>query len=321
MMASDSDSEDDFTQTDPQLPSFTVPLYLTGDANSSFRTTNDPLDPLQRGTYFEQTGAIDIRCESIDVVHGLFSPQAQSFATLIILDFRFDSRKNARRISSVHVELKFADMDTENTGPEVVRIAPDKALSLMPTAFVETTTRKGELAVGAGAIATATGTVGWEKSVSKNMLDETKVTGSIDLRGRTYGKKNTATWTLLENPTTKTGVPRSMRTAILLKRKDERPFRCLVTLKSTADFKTSMERVFGKTPPNDPVLFDPELPPTNNLQEYDVENLGAFDLEGTSDLTFSTILTTAIKEKSLKGTGRPIDAKVLPPNYFVGEEA
>lgn len=52
----------------------------------------------------------------------------------------------------------------------------------------------------------------------------TSVIGSINLRGRNYGKANCASWTLMENLETKTRVPVSIKTAILLKRRDKGRF-------------------------------------------------------------------------------------------------
>lgn len=71
--------------------------------------------------------------------------------------------------------------------------------------------------------------------------DATKVTGSIDTRGRTFGAANSASWTLLENSTTKTGVPSTMCTAILLKREDDSQFRCIFDLEVKADLVSSIE--------------------------------------------------------------------------------
>jgi hypothetical protein len=104
----------------------------------------------------------------------------------------------------------------------------------------------------------------------------------------------------LENETAKTGVPSSLRTAILLKRKDEKPFQCVVKIDAVVDAKSRMERLFGgkgRDPKDDPVLFDPEIEPTNKLLKYDLEDLGAFDLESVCDVAMTTILNGAIKEK------------------------
>ncbi len=311
-----AESDDDETQElsddsiqDPStddLPSFDVGLSPGGDAGSSFRTQNDPSAPLQRSNYVERKGAVDIRCSCLDVVHGLFSVESGLFATLIVLQFRFDPRKRARRFESVDISLLFGGMKPGDGGPEVYAIAPAEKLTLVPTTQHEEVKRNTSLQLGGAAPIgglTATGTVGWEKTVSRDTSDQTTVTGSIDLIGRNWGKSNCASWTLLENKTAKTGVPTSMRTAVLLKRKDESPFQCVVKIDASVDLKSSLERVFGgkgREPKDDPVYFDPEMEPTNNLRKYDVTELGVFDLESVCDVTVSTVLGGVIKDKAQK---------------------
>jgi hypothetical protein len=289
------------------LPSFDIGLSPTGDAGSSFRTQNDPSAPLQRSNYIERKGSVDIRCSCLDVIHGLFSASSDPFATLIVLQFRFDARKQARRFESVDISLEFKGMKPGESGPEVFAIAPDGRMSLVPTTQHEDVKRNVSLQLGGAAPVggvSATGTVVWEKTVGRDTSDQTTVTGSIDLKGRNWRPSNCASWTLLENQTTKTGVPTSMRTAILLKRKDESPFQCVVKIDASVDFKSTLERVFGgkgREPRDDPVLFDPELDPTNNLRKYEIEELGAFDLESVCDVTFSTALSGVMKDKAQKG--------------------
>ncbi|KUJ16880.1 uncharacterized protein LY89DRAFT_669327 [Mollisia scopiformis] len=284
-----------------ELPSFDIGLSPTGDAGSSFRTQNDPAAPLQRSNYVERNkGGVDIRCSCLDVIHGLWSADSDYSATLLVLQFRFDPRKRARRIQDVNVTLRFAGMKARESDPEVASIAPDGTFNLVETTQHEEITRGGSLALGAAAPVgglTATGTLSLEKAVSRDTSDHTTVTGSIDLKERNWGAKNCASWTLLENKTTKTGVPKSMRTAILLKRKDDNPFKCIVKIDAGVDFKSSLERMFGGKPKDDPVLFDPDLEPTNNLQKYDREELGAFDIESMADVTHSTIVESVIKKK------------------------
>lgn len=300
-----SDEQIEDPSTD-DLPSFDMGLSPAGDAGSSFRTQNDPNDPYQRSNYIERKGAVDIRCSCLDVIHGLYSAQSQTFATLIVLQFRFDARKRARRFESVDISLEFKDQKPGGGGPEVYNIAPLGRLSLVPTTQHEEVKRNASMQLGGAAPVgglTATGTVGWEKSVSRDTSDQTTVTGSIDLIGRSWGKSNCASWTLLENKTTKTGVPTSMRTAVLLKRKNEDPFQCVVKIDANVDFRSTLERVFGgkgREPKDDPVLFDPQIDPTNNLQQYDIEELGAFDLENVCDVTFATSLGGVMKDRTQK---------------------
>lgn len=300
---SDNPTED-LSNTD--LPTFNIGLSLTGDAGSSFRTQNDPSAPFQRSNYIERKGAVDVRCSCLDVVHGLFSAKSGVFATLIVLHFRFDVRKRARRFESVHISLEFRDMKAGELGPEVYAITPDETMIMVPTTQHEEIERNVSLQLGGAAPvggATATGTVGWRKSVSRERSDCTVVTGSIDLVGRNYGSKNAASWTMQENKTAKTGVPTSMQTAVLLKRKNERPFQCVVKIDASVDLKSSLERVIGgkgRAPKDDPVLFDPVLAPTNNLQTYDIGELGTLNLESLLDLTFGTVLDGVVKNKVQK---------------------
>ena len=70
---------------------FDISLSEKGDDGSSFRTENDPATPYQRSNYIKRKGAIDIRCSCLDVIHGQFSSETGVFATLIVLQFRFDA--------------------------------------------------------------------------------------------------------------------------------------------------------------------------------------------------------------------------------------
>lgn len=299
-----SDRSDKIEEIAPQIFDFDVELSLTGDTGSSFRTQNDPASPYQRDNYIERKGVVDVRCSSLDVIHGTFSTTDDTCATLIVLEFRFGIRKQARRFKSVNIKLEYEAMSQDGVGPEVYAIAPFGTQALMPTTQREETQRNLGLQVGgsapvAGATVMATG--GWTKTVSRNTSDATAITGSIDLVGRNWGKPNCASWNLLENASTKTGVPAYLRTGVLLRRADEEQFKCIVKIDATVDLKSSMSRVFGgkgRYPRDDPVLFDPEARPTNKLQNYDDENLGAFDLESLYEVTFAAGFSGETHEKT-----------------------
>ena len=282
-------SEDAAKEQDPNLPSFDISLSKKGEEGSSFRTENDPSAPFQRSNYMERKGTVDIRCSCLDVIHGQFSAESGMFATLIVLQFRFDARKHARRFQSADIELEFKGMEPGASGPEVFAISPAGKLSLVSTSQSETVTHRAGFKLGAAAPiggATAVGKLDWEKSVSRDTSDNTTVVGSIDLKGRNWGASNCASWTLLENSTAKTGVAATMRSAILLRRKDEKAFQCVIKVEAVVDIKSRMERMFGAKGTNekdDPVLFDPEIGPTNKLRIYDVDELGSLDLESVCD--------------------------------------
>ena len=286
------------------LPCFDISLSKTGDLDSHFRTENDPSSPWQRANIVERKGSVDIRCSCLDVVHGNFGTSSDLFATLIVLQFRFDPRKVARRFHSVNIYLEFKAMQVKEIGPEVFAISPNGRMSLVPTTQHEDTKRNLSLQLGGAAPfagITTTGNVGWEKCVSRNTSDQTTVTGSVDLKGRNYGPSNCVSWTLLENKTLETGVPPSLRTAILLRRKHKDPFQCVVEVDAKVDFRSTLERVFGlkgRAPKDDPVLFDPEIGSTENLQKYNEKELGSFDMESVCDVTFMTTLSDVMKTKA-----------------------
>lgn len=280
---------------------FDIMLNPGGDEGSSFRTRNDPSAPYQRTNVTERKGALDIRCTCLDVIHGLVSPDADEFATLIVLNFRFDSRKTARRILAVNITLQFAPEKAGDPEPEVFQIAPYDNMVMVRTTQTEGKTTMAGVSLGAPPLVGVElgAELGWERSVTRETTDATRVIGSIDLLGRTYGNADSASWSLIENSTTKTGVPSTMRTAILLKRQDEKPFRCDFKIEAKVDAKSSMERsfqkMFGGRPKDNPLLFDPQLPPTNKLQTYDLTALGSVDLGSLAGITFQTVLDSAVK--------------------------
>ncbi|KAF2135823.1 uncharacterized protein K452DRAFT_292931 [Aplosporella prunicola CBS 121167] len=277
---------------------FYIGLNPTGDEGSSYRLLNDPAAPYQRKNVTERKGAVDVRCSLEDVIHGLPDPDNERyFASLIILKFTFDSRRTGRRIKAANISLQFAAMEDGGNDPEVTKIAPDGSFNLVETTHQVAEKRSTGLNIGAPPFAGAKASVdfGWERSTSREAKNATKVVGSIDTRGNTYGQSDTASWTLMENSTTKDGVPSKMRAAILLRRRDEKPFQCFFEIHATTDFKSSIEKLFGSRTRDDPIWFKPELEPTNSLQEYDDTALDSVDIEKLSGVTFATILDDAIR--------------------------
>jgi hypothetical protein len=293
--------EEEEEEDDDDENVFDIPLNPGGDEGSAFRTKNDPSAPYQRVNVTERRGALDIRCTCLDIIHGLMSPDTEEFATLIVLKFKFDSRKTARRISAVNITLQFAPEQPGDPEPEVLQIAPYDSMVMVPTMQVRDKKITAGFNLGAPPLAGVDLGLefGWESSVTRETTDATKVIGSIDLLGRNYGNADSASWTLLENATDKTGVPSTMRTTILLKRQDEKPFRCDFKIEAKVDHMSSIDRrlqkLFGGRPKDDPLLFNPQLRPTNRLQTYDLTALGAVDLGALSGVTFQNVLGSAVK--------------------------
>lgn len=277
-----------------------IPLNLTGDGGSTYRTKNDPQNPWQRTNVTERKGAVDLRCTCLDIIHGDFEPDNDDAATLIVLEFNFDARKVARRIKFVKTTFQFSSFNPRDPEPEVFKISPVGNLVLVPTKQMEErrATTGGNLAAAPFPGVEAGLNISLEKNVSLETTDATRVVGSIDLRGRDYGKKNSVSWSLMENDTTKTGVPTLLRSAILLKRQHDEKFQCTCKIDAEMDFMSSIQQVVGSRPRDDPIFFDPTLDPTNNLQTYDTSALGSIDLSEISVLTFMTVQEGAVKHVS-----------------------
>jgi hypothetical protein len=293
-MQGDSELQHDGEEDAPPLGGFqpfSINLAPIGDDGSRFHTQNDPAQPLQRTNYIERKGAVEIRCSCVAIVHGLLAPDSNTFCTLLVLEFRFDPRKRARRISSVDMELRFSGLVSANSHPEVSAIAPCGHFDVAPTTQSESSGVSANLQLGGGAAPGPTvGTgVTWDRSITRDMTYAATVTGATALRGRNFGGPNCASWTLLENPATKTGVPVAVKAAVLLRREHEEQFQCVVTVKAHADWRSSLESVLGSTPPDDPVLFDPTIEATNAA--YDEMNLGQVNLEPLSRITFSNVVS------------------------------
>lgn len=282
------DSDSDLDETTISIGLNTT--GLTGDRGSGYYVRNDPSAPYQRATVTERRGIIEVRCKSREIIHGGLTPDSEDNATLLVYDLYLDTTRRSRRILSAALEFEFSSSEPGTPAPEVQAIAPDGRIVLLPSSLEESVMHGTELNASAGQIATLGASAKWEKTVSRTRTDDARVTGHIF--SDDYGKGVGASWTLHENAQLKSGVPSFMRFAILLNRKyDESKFQCSVKIKAEADWKSETGRLFGSTPVDDPVLFDPSLKPTNKLRKcYDLKHLEGLNLDDFVDIVFDKTL-------------------------------
>jgi hypothetical protein len=293
----DMSLEDDFS-SDPDgdngsaslIPIEILHVFDDDDEISTYRTKNDPSRPHQRTNITQRKGVINIRCVAKDVVHGRLHPDGK-LATLLVFDFRFDPCKKGRRILRADLSFTFA---SENSTLEVMGIAPDGRTSYAPTRLQVTTTRAIEIgaAVGGGMSAGGLGGLGasltWEKTVSHESTDAAVIIGRIDDSNHDgNGPPTVARWTLLENSSAATGVPTSMRTAILLQRDNDTEFYAKFEMLVRPDNITVMRNLLARTPKDDPIIYKPTLQATNRLQKYNVDRLGDLDLDSLCAVAFA----------------------------------
>lgn len=251
---------------DEPLLSVDVPLGDVVDKeDNTFRTENESKTDYERRNIIERniTG-VHTRVELLGVKHGLLDENDEG--TLLVFRFRFDPQTNLRRVIRAVVNIEFFASDEADDPPVVEAIAPEGRFTVMPTTDHVSTTRGGDLSLGASGIplATANATVKLEKTTTRDISDATTVTGSINLgRGRNKGASTAAAWNLLENRARKSGVPDSLKVAILLRRADGGRFNAKVTMENECDFITGLQwnlrKVLGRVPLDDPVLFNPRF--------------------------------------------------------------
>lgn len=279
-------------ELDDDVDVFAVGMFESGSEGSGFHTKNNPKDPYQRRKVIQRIGAVDIRCTVVDVVHGVMGPDSDYWATIMVLQFRFDPQKRARRITEATIELIFDATHPSNEVPEVEAISFDGNYSLLPSKQSESPTVGGEANLVVDQIITASGKANWERAVSRETSDKTTVSGG-KLVVDNIPPNRIAKWTLLENGTLKSGIPASLQVAVRIQRKDEAVFSCMPTIKCKADKWTSTESFFGKIPDDDPILLRPDSKPTNKLLVYDMDNLGAVGLKKPGDIVPTNMILEA----------------------------
>lgn len=291
---------DIYDEDDSSFESFEIDL-VPDEGEGGLHTKNNPQQPFQRSTVHEDRRSVGIKCSLVDVVHGRWSEDGDDsdyYASLIVLGFRFDpGHKHGRRITSADIRVTFFGESEDDDHPGVANISHNGIYSLMPTEQKEKITNGLSGSVGANVMNSGQLTLSknYEKVVSRVTADAMHLSGATCLIGVDWDPANAAEWKLRENETLKTGVPAELRTGILLKRESLDNFKCTVDIESYVDIKTSAGRWFGGKPKDDPVLFKPSMKPTNRLMQYDVDNLGKFDLSLVESVTVTTVLDGVTK--------------------------
>ncbi|ENH71718.1 hypothetical protein FOC1_g10003962 [Fusarium oxysporum f. sp. cubense race 1] len=271
-----------YDQADEPLLIFETPLehQVVGE-DDTVRTENASMSDWERRNIIERTnGSIHTRAELLSVSHGSYS-EGEDKATLMVFRFRFDPQKSSRRVIRAKVEIEF--FATDDSYLKVDAVAPEERWTVVPTTDTETTTRSGQLNLGASGVPflEAGASASLERSYSRDVNGATTVTGSINLgTGKNSGHSTVAVWNLQENERRKTGVPDSVTTAILVRRSGDECFNAEVTLQADADWVTGWERRFSKIPLDDPILFNPRETggPSKKGRSYGAKDLASVDL-------------------------------------------
>ncbi|KAL9636666.1 MAG: hypothetical protein Q9164_002685 [Protoblastenia rupestris] len=282
---------------------FEIQLDPVGEGGS-YRYKNAP-GQVQRPHWVDRGDTLVVQGELVECLHGRIS--GSDLGSLIIAEFRFLPSKNSRRFKNATIAMRMKSEDPSSADVEVINVSPQGHFSMVPTTKQLELTRSANASIeGSGAPIKPVVGLSWELKESTEKIDRTSLTGTVRLEGREYGGKNTARWTLSENSTQKTGIPTLIRTGILLKRREDRPgsnerFQAEIEIRTTVDFVSSIgegtDKLFGRIPEDDPIIFDPKEPPLTEKFDVDINNLASKDLTELSAVVTDTMLTNTVNGK------------------------
>ncbi len=305
-------------QDDIDFADWDICMPLVGDAghNAGFRIKNmrgETERPNITGN--DRDGnATAVLGRLYHVVHGFRREGRDPPATLIVFEWGLRPGPLPRRFREVEIEVIFAahglrlgmlpTEDLSGFDPAVVKVGPSVPSESSPITYTVGKTSGGSLglSVGLGGYAALEPEVHRETTKSGiQRIDYSVQAGYPLLKNKNSGQPNGVLWTFQENSTRKSGLPRVIRTAVLLERYNRDFGAFKANVKTTThvsvmeDAKEALRRAVGKFPIDDPVIFDPEPRPDiphggvvlsgdkSDLKDVknpiDYENLKAEDLD------------------------------------------
>jgi hypothetical protein len=236
--------------------------FITRQASNSRKKMVRNADPgqVERSAVYNHGSELNTRMSLVEVVHGRMNSSPDSpLATLIIADIQFESRNASRRFRNATIELCFNNIGPKDTSPpEVYAIAPSGVHSIDPTTRTQELKREVKADAGAGFVVNVSAGLEWSLTETQTKHSTAKLVGRITSNGRAMGPENVAMWRMDENEELRNGIPSLLRTAILLKRKEDKPFQCDVLLDAKVNWRKGIHlesRTVGSR--IDPFLFDP----------------------------------------------------------------
>ncbi|KAL2120472.1 hypothetical protein VTJ04DRAFT_4499 [Mycothermus thermophilus] len=197
-------------------------------------------------------------------MHGISDDTGEPY-TIAIFAFHMAPRGVNWRIREVHIEAAFEfikeDPNEYASHPEIIAYSPKY------TSFYNLSEHKESDSSEWSAVPSVT-TPGWSISVPgwkrQILAHDIPVKDYVRVNG-TRPEPYTVEWDVLENKTTRSGVPPFFRTAVHLRRRPEdahRPFTCTMKLRAKINKRRKLGwesrwKAMGGTPPEKPIIFDP----------------------------------------------------------------
>ena len=268
---------------------FEIGLFSGGSNEAGYHNENITEDEIQRRYLIQRGSDLLVKGRLVDVIHGTLKPGGTP-ATLIVTKFNFLGSTASRRFRWAKITWEFYDAgQKEGYDPQVETISLDGQFSMNEKEVEQSTTVSGNTAVQGGAFGASVSLGGaWERTQSLSKVDRITLVGSSIFGRGNSGEPNGAMWILNENKSQGDGIPDTITTAVLLKRKPNRRFVGTVQVKARVDLSYAL---FGKKSKDDPVNFDPQWKSTS--EKYSTQSLGDVDLDKVIGVKFNTPFPTA----------------------------
>lgn len=290
---------------------FSVDLVAEGDDNA-FHMANLPGENFRRvlAQTTSEKSPLNMRIKIVEVHHGkMIHEDEECAATLLIFEFRFQSRVDGRRYQSVTVTLDFFDKaGTSRHDPVVVDLAPDRMHWLNKTTYDRRTKLSTSAGVSGGStgVASADAKVAWEMEQTKPLKFKATLTGNPARSKGKVGDENAVTWTMKENGDAEDGVPSFLQTAVLLKRPYGGAFEARLHVRSDVDMVSAGLRALpvrsDKDKLIDPVAFTPGRKQVHNNK---VSGITEADLESMETIDLSKLFKVNLSEEDDLTPGAP----------------
>ncbi|KAK2591051.1 hypothetical protein QQS21_011265 [Conoideocrella luteorostrata] len=286
------------------MASFDIPMIPEGEDGNAYRCK------LPDGQKFQSLlmsqgnhgTAVKSRARIVKVASGTYTATGDK-ATLLVFEFQFQTPRVRRRFTNAEIIVQFEDASSREvqTGgnhrldPVVSKILPQGDFALNKGTSTSSVTEKFDAEVNGGWEGIVDGKLGYawelEKNVSQDHYASLSGTPS-NQRKEGYGEDNAAIWWLDEDPETKQGIPRFLRTAVLVRLPHPGPFCVSLIIKTGVDWVTDMLSFWGigQRETIDPVTVDSELKLGSEDDGAALTEMGKMDLADCVKVAFVTPL-------------------------------
>ncbi|ERF71930.1 hypothetical protein EPUS_06489 [Endocarpon pusillum Z07020] len=277
---------------------FDIDLFDGGTPGSAYHMSNLPGEDQRH--YLAQYGSTrTVKGILTDVVHGHLTSGGDA-ATLIVSTFKFLGSTRANRFVSANITWEFFYADPAKPGvaavglddwPEVVNLSMDDQFVMDRETFTLSKDRSLEAGLQGGAFGASTSiSSGWTRSESGNVHDHISLYGSSIFPQRNAGEPTGAKWVMEENATGESGIPDTLTTAVLLRRKPGKRFIGVIDIKAKQklDLSSRIAQLVSTKPKVSPIRFDPALKATTD--KYEPDELEKVVLDDINIVRFKTEL-------------------------------